>query len=115
MIVRNLLIGVVITLLIITSTASIMVVNKLNDIQSSIENLKVATELLEDDLNKKVHIKSDKLGITATEIKAKLDSGYPRIWVSDIDANTIGLSIHTLNEEEDEIVANRINAILIGY
>ena len=38
-----------------------MVVNKLNDIQSSIENLKVATELLEDDLNKKVHIKSDKL------------------------------------------------------
>ena len=61
MIVRNLLIGVVITLLIITSTASIMVVNKLNDIQSSIENLKVATELLEDNLNKKVHIKSDKL------------------------------------------------------
>ena len=58
---RNLLVGVVITLLIITSTASIMVVNKLNDIQSSIENLKVATELLEDDLNKKVHIKSDKL------------------------------------------------------
>ena len=63
----------------------------------------------------KVHIKPDKLGITATEIKAKLDSGYPRIWVSDIDANTIGLSIHTLNEEEDEIVANRINDILIGY
>ena len=61
MIVRNLLIGVVITLLIITSTASIMVVNKLNDIQYSIENLKVATELLEDNLNKKVHIKSDKL------------------------------------------------------
>ena len=61
MIVRNLLIGVVITLLIITSTASIMVVNKLNDIQSSIEDLKVATELLEDNLNKKVHIKSDKL------------------------------------------------------
>ena len=61
MIVRNLLIGVVVTLLIITSTASIMVVNKLNDIQSSIENLKVATELLEDNLNKKVHIKSDKL------------------------------------------------------
>ena len=61
MIIRNLLIGVVITLLIITSTASIMVVNKLNDIQSSIENLKVATELLEDNLNKKVHIKSDKL------------------------------------------------------
>ena len=61
MIVRNLLIGVVITLLIITSTASILVVNKLNDIQSSIEDLKVATELLEDNLNKKVHIKSDKL------------------------------------------------------
>ena len=61
MIIRNLLIGVVITLLIITSTASIMVVNKLNDIQSSIEDLKVATELLEDNLNKKVHIKSDKL------------------------------------------------------
>ena len=58
---RNFLVGVVITLLIIISTASIMVVNKLNDIQSSIENLKVATELLEDDLNKKVHIKSDKL------------------------------------------------------
>ena len=58
---RNFLVGVVITLLIITSTASIMVVNKLNDIQSSIENLKVATELLEDNLNKKVHIKSDKL------------------------------------------------------
>ena len=58
---RNFLVGVVITLLIITSTASIMVVNKLNDIQYSIENLKVATELLEDNLNKKVHIKSDKL------------------------------------------------------
>ena len=58
---RNFLVGVVITLLIITSTASIMVVNKLNDIQSSIEDLKVVTELLEDNLNKKVHIKSDKL------------------------------------------------------
>jgi hypothetical protein len=58
---RNFLVGIVITLLIITSTASIMVVNKLNDIQSSIEDLKVATELLEDNLNKKVHIKSDKL------------------------------------------------------
>ncbi len=58
---KNFLIGVVITLLIITSTASILVVNKLNDIQSSIEDLKVATELLEDNLNKKVHIKSDKL------------------------------------------------------
>ena len=58
---KNFLIGVVITLLIITSTASILVVNKLNDIQSAIEDLKVATELLEDNLNKKVHIKSDKL------------------------------------------------------
>ena len=58
---KNFLIGVVITLLIITSTASILVVNKLNDIQSSIEDLKVATELIEDNLNKKVHIKSDKL------------------------------------------------------
>ena len=58
---RNFLIGVVITLLIITSTASILVVNKLNSIQQSITDLKVATELLEDNLNKKVHIKSDKL------------------------------------------------------
>ena len=62
-----------------------------------------------------VNIKSDQLGMTATEIKSKLDSGYPRIWVSDIDANTIGISIHTLNEEEDEIVANRISDILMGY
>ena len=58
---KNFLIGVVITLLIITSTASILVVNKLNNIQQSITDLKVATELLEDNLNKKVHIKSDKL------------------------------------------------------
>ena len=58
---RNFLIGVVITLLIITSTASVLIVNKLNEIQTTIEDLKVATELLEDDLNKKVHIKSDKL------------------------------------------------------
>ena len=58
---RNFLIGVVITLLIITSTASVLIVNKLNKIQNTIEDLKVATELLEDDLNKKVHIKSDKL------------------------------------------------------
>ena len=58
---KNFLIGVVITLLIITSTASILVVNKLNSIQQSITDLKVATELLEDNLNKKVHIKSDKL------------------------------------------------------
>ena len=58
---RNFLIGVVITLLIITSTVSVLIVNKLNKIQNTIEDLKVATELLEDDLNKKVHIKSDKL------------------------------------------------------
>ena len=58
---RNFLIGVVITLLIITSTASLLIVNKLNEIQTTIEDLKVATELLEDNLNKKVHIKSDKL------------------------------------------------------
>lgn len=58
---RNFLIGVVITLLIITSTASVLIVNKLNEIQTTIEDLKVATELLEDNLNKKVHIKSDKL------------------------------------------------------
>ena len=58
---KNFLIGVVITLLIITSTASVLIVNKLNKIQNTIEDLKVATELLEDDLNKKVHIKSDKL------------------------------------------------------
>ena len=38
-----------------------MIVNKLNEIQTTIEDLKVATELLEDNLNKKVHIKSDKL------------------------------------------------------
>ena len=58
---RNFLIGVVITLLIITSTASILIVNKLNSIHQSITDLKVANELLEDNLNKKVHIKSDKL------------------------------------------------------
>ena len=58
---RNFLIAVVITLLIITSTASVLIVNKLNKIQNTIEDLKVATELLEDNLNKKVHIKSDKL------------------------------------------------------
>ena len=58
---KNFLIGVVLTLLIITSTASILVVNKLNSIHQSITDLKVATELLEDNLNKKVHIKSDKL------------------------------------------------------
>jgi len=58
---RNFLIGVVIMLLIITSTASILIVNKLNSIHQSITDLKVANELLEDNLNKKVHIKSDKL------------------------------------------------------
>jgi len=58
---KNFLIGVVITLLIITSTASILVVNKLNSIHQSITDLKVSNELLEDNLNKKVHIKSDKL------------------------------------------------------
>jgi len=58
---KNFLIGVVIMLLIITSTASILIVNKLNSIHQSITDLKVANELLEDNLNKKVHIKSDKL------------------------------------------------------
>ena len=58
---KKFLIGVIITLLVITSTASILVVNKLNSIHQSITDLKLATELLEDDLNKKVHIKSDKL------------------------------------------------------
>ena len=58
---KNFLIGIVITLLIITSTASILVVNKLNSIHQSITDLKVSNELLEDNLNKKVHIKSDKL------------------------------------------------------
>jgi len=60
-IMKKFLIGVIITLLVITSTASILVVNKLNSIHQSITDLKLATELLEDDLNKKVHIKSDKL------------------------------------------------------
>lgn len=58
---KNFFIGVIVMLLIITSSASVLIVNKLNSIHQSITDLKVATELLEDNLNKKVHIKSDKL------------------------------------------------------
>jgi len=62
----------------------------------------------------KIHIDSQALGISSHDIKIQLDSGNPRIWVEDIDYDTIGISIHTLNQEEDEIVANRLNDILIN-
>ena len=61
----------------------------------------------------KVHIDSQSLGISSNDIKVQLDSGNHRIWVEDIDHDTIGISINKLNQEEDEIVANRLNDILI--
>ena len=60
-----------------------------------------------------VGIDSESTGKDARQVVAELDAGEPRIRVGG-GTDSIAIHAHTLNEGEEEIVINRLKAVLIG-
>ena len=54
------------------------------------------------------------LGKTAQDVSDELDAGDPRIWVNVEGDDTIGLNVHLLNEEEENILTARLRDVLAG-
>ena len=54
------------------------------------------------------------LGKTAEEVSEELDAGDPRIWVNVEGDDTIPVNVHTMNEGEEHIVADRLREVLLG-
>ena len=57
------------------------------------------------------------VGKTADQVRVELDSGSPRIWVESGSAEgeeTISVVVHTMNEGEDKVVAERLAGALGG-
>ena len=52
------------------------------------------------------------LGKTAQQVSDELDAGAPRIWVGVQGTDTITMNKHTLNEGEQDIIAERLTQIL---
>ena len=52
--------------------------------------------------------------MTAEQVAADLDAGNPRIWVYTEGDGTISLNVHTLNEGEEAIIADRLRDLLSG-
>ncbi len=52
------------------------------------------------------------LGKTAQQVSDELDAGAPRIWVGVQGADTITMNMHTLNDGEEDIIAERLTQIL---
>ena len=52
------------------------------------------------------------LGTTADQVRAELDSGNPRIWVAAKADDVIGISGHTMNDGEEDILIDRLVDIL---
>ena len=52
------------------------------------------------------------LGKTAQQVSDELDAGAPRIWVGVQGNDTITMNMHTLNEGEQDIIAERLTQIL---
>ena len=60
-----------------------------------------------------VGIDLEAAGKDARQVVAELDAGEPRIRVGG-DEDSITIHAHTLNVGEEEIVINRLKAVLIG-
>ena len=52
------------------------------------------------------------LGKTAQQVSDELDAGTPRIWVGVQGNDTITMNMHTLNDGEQDIIAERLTQIL---
>lgn len=62
----------------------------------------------------RVDFDPETVGMTAGRVAEELDAGNPRIWVYTEGDGTINLNVHTLNEGEETIIADRLRAILSG-
>jgi len=51
-------------------------------------------------------------GQTAQDIADKLDKGNPRIWVMSEGRDTLTINVHTLNQGEESIIADRLREII---
>ena len=52
------------------------------------------------------------LGKTAQQVSDELDAGVPRIWVGVQGNDTITMNMHTLNDGEENVIAERLTQIL---
>ena len=52
------------------------------------------------------------LGLTAEQVRAELDAGNPRIWVAAKSKEVIGISAHTMNDGEEDVLIERLVEIL---
>ena len=61
-----------------------------------------------------VEIDIEGLGMDANGVAAKLDEGDPCILVNVDGDDTLGINVHTLNEGEEHVIAERLSGILSG-
>ena len=60
-----------------------------------------------------IHVVVDPaLGKTAQQMSDELDAGAPRIWVGVQGNDTVTMNMHTLNDGEEDIIAERLTRIL---
>jgi L-seryl-tRNA(Ser) seleniumtransferase len=61
-----------------------------------------------------VHLVLDSgvLGFNADEVRSRMDTGNPRVWVGARGEDTVTISVHTLNEGEDDVVIQRLRRVL---
>jgi L-seryl-tRNA(Ser) seleniumtransferase len=66
-------------------------------------------------LSLEVDLEIASLGKTAHQVARQLDEGEPRIWVlTDDSTDAFKVNAHTLNEGEEQIVADRLGEVLRG-
>ena len=63
-----------------------------------------------------LHVVADPItvGKTAQQIAEELDAGNPRIWVQTDGNDTLLINAHTLNEGEENIIADRLRRVFTG-
>ena len=59
-----------------------------------------------------VALDSDSLGMSAQQVADELDEGEPCILVNVEGDDTLAVNVHTLNEGEEQIIADRLNELL---
>jgi L-seryl-tRNA(Ser) seleniumtransferase len=63
-----------------------------------------------------LHVDFDpaKVGKNAQQVADELDAGNPRIWVGVQGEGTLTMNVHTLNEDEEATIADRLRELLSG-
>ena len=63
-----------------------------------------------------LHVDFDpaKVGKTAQQVADELDAGNPRIWVGVQGEGTLTMNVHTLNKDEEAVIADRLKELLSG-